>query len=249
MKALFSNLGYAKGISGSLYHHLALAKHHLYTPRNVQQQTLRQFRDIIDVHQPDVCCMVEVDRGSLQSGYFNQIKALMCEDYCEYDIVDKYGEKRLISHLPFHGGKSNAFLAKKPMPYKRHYFVHGTKRLLHEISLTPTLTLFFTHFSLQHHVRIKQFEQLRTLIKATEHEVVVLGDFNIFRGVDELAPLLETTGLVLLNDFEQPTFRFHQRALTLDIGLCSASLAPNARLDVIPQAFSDHAALLLNIDR
>lgn len=248
MKILFSNLGYARGISGSLYHHIAYANRHVYSPRYAQKRMLKQFRDIIDAHQPDLCCMVEVDRGSIHSGYLNQLKTLMCDDYCVSDIANKYGEERLISKMPLHWGKSNAFLSRKPLHFERKYFLHGTKRLIYQIQLSEQCTLFFTHFSLQQKVRRQQFQQIRELMREVQGEVILFGDFNIFAGTSELQPLLDDGTLVLLNDPSLPTFTFHKQHMMLDLCMCTPHLKNAAKLQVIPQSFSDHAALLLDID-
>jgi endonuclease/exonuclease/phosphatase family metal-dependent hydrolase len=90
-------------------------------------------------------------------------------------------------------------------------------------------------------------QQLAQLLQSTPGEVVLMGDFNILTGFGELAPLTEGAGLRLLNREDEVTFRFHRRHLILDLCLCSPSLAERCHLRVIPQPFSDHAALLLDI--
>jgi hypothetical protein len=52
MKILFSNLGYATGISGSLYHHVTRAYRHVYKSAAQQQAVMAQFRQIIDRRGP-----------------------------------------------------------------------------------------------------------------------------------------------------------------------------------------------------
>lgn len=247
MKILFSNLGYAKGISGSLQHHVRYSGRHVYVPPPVQQQVLEQFRALINAHRPDLCCLVEVDRGSFHSGYFNQIQALMCGTYCFHDIAGKYGDHRWVTRLPFHRSKCNAFLGKSDFPFERHYFSRGSKRLIYKLELTQGLTLFFSHFSLQQRVRQLQFAEMHRLVKETKGESIILADFNILNGFAELQPLLGDGHLCLLNREDEPTFTFHRRQLVLDLCLCSKSLAGCTTLTVIPQPFSDHAALLVEI--
>ncbi len=245
MKIIFSNLGYAKGISGALWQYVMRIDRQFYMRPSMQRRVLAQFREIIDDERPDMCCLVEVDRGSFHSGYMNQLQALMCEHYCFYDIADKYGEESLISALPFHRGKSNAFIARRDFPFQRLYFKHGSKRLIYKMDIAPDIRLFFAHFSLQYDVRVLQFEEMRRLVQETGKEVVILADFNIMRGFSELEPLLRHTDLRLLNREDEPTFRFHKRQLALDLCLCSASLAERVQLRIIPQMFSDHAAVVV----
>lgn len=248
MKILFSNLGYATGISGSLYHHVTKSWRHLYQPPALQRRVLGQFRQIMEAEKPDLCCLVEVDRGSLHSGYFNQIKALQCAHYNSFDIADKYGEMSPISRLPFHDGKSNGFLARTAYPFSRLYFRNGTKRLIYSIEVAPGLTVLFAHFSLKPAVRQNQFEEIAELVAGFGGEVIVLGDFNTLNGLGELDSLLANDRLRLLNRRDEATFTFHQWQHTLDLCLYTPGLETRLGLRVIPQPFSDHAGLLVSVD-
>jgi endonuclease/exonuclease/phosphatase family metal-dependent hydrolase len=246
-RILLSNLGYARGINGCLSHHLLLAHRHFYCSEVVQKQVLGQLSALIAEEDPDICCFVEIDQGSANSANFNQLAALVNEKYTFFDIENKYGAS---SRWRLHGltrGKSNAFMAKVPLDYEKLSFSHGTKRLVYKLHLPTEVTLFFAHFSLSRAVRVKQLQQLAQLLQSTPGEVVLMGDFNILTGFGELAPLTEGAGLRLLNREDEVTFRFHRRHLILDLCLCSPSLAERCHLRVIPQPFSDHAALLLDI--
>ncbi|MDC7676711.1 endonuclease/exonuclease/phosphatase family protein [Asticcacaulis machinosus] len=249
MKILFSNLGYATGISGSLYHHVTRAYRHLYQPPAQQRRVLAQFRQIMDIHTPDLCCLVEVDRGSLHSGFFNQIKALQCGRYETFDIADKYGETSAVSRLPFHDGKSNGFLANAPLAFSRLYFRNGTKRLIYRIEAINGVTVLFAHFSLKAAVRQNQFDEITELVDDIGGEVIVLGDFNTLNGLGELDSLLARDRLRLLNRRDEATFTFHQWRHTLDLCLYTPGLENRLALEIIPQPFSDHAGLLVSLDQ
>jgi hypothetical protein len=88
---------------------------------------------------------------------------------------------------------------------------------------------------------------MRTLISEVSGEVMVLADFNIMGGFSELAHLLEGRGMVILNDENEPTFFFHRRKKVLDLCVCTVGLAERCTMKVIPQPFSDHAALLIDV--
>lgn len=246
-KVLFSNIAYAKDISGTLWHHISRMNRHLYCSINVQEKALGQLKEIINVHKPDLCCLVEIDSGSVHCGYFNQMKALLDEDYRFSDVTGKYGEKNPVGKLPMMAGKSNGFLAKHDLPFKKLFLSHGTKRLIYQITLPGNITLFFTHFALSKDIRKKQLEETRELVKNTPGEVILMGDFNILKGFSELEPLLHKNNLHLLNTSTEHTFTFHRRKLILDLCICTEGLAKDAKLQIIPQPFSDHAALLLTI--
>lgn len=245
---LMSNLGYLRGINGGLVHHLRYAYRNVYCSREVQEACLKQVISLIELEDPDICCFVEIDKGSAKATSFNQLEALVSEHYPFFDIENKYGPLSRLRSLPFTRGKSNGFLAKRHLPYEKIYFTHGTKRLIYKISVSPGLTLFFAHYSLKKETRAAQLRQTRQIIEETPGEIILLGDFNIHSGFKELSPLMHNNNLILLNREEEPTFRFHTFELPLDLCICSPGIASRSRLKIIPQPYSDHQALLLTID-
>jgi endonuclease/exonuclease/phosphatase family metal-dependent hydrolase len=213
----------------------------------IQKTVLTQVKNIITMEQPDLCCLIEIDNGSLHSAYFNQIQELLDQEYRYFDISNKYGEDSFLRYLPSHKGNSNAFVSKIDFPFERFYFANGTKRLIHRIQLPDNRYIFFAHFSLNKAVRARQFAETNKLLRECPGEVILLADFNILDGFSELHPLLHETGLVVLNKEEEHTFTFHNRRLALDLCICSQSLSGRINLKVIPQPFSDHAAILIEI--
>jgi endonuclease/exonuclease/phosphatase family metal-dependent hydrolase len=247
-KILFSNIGYARGIDGTLWQHICRFNRHFYCSIPLQQQVLMQLKGIITSTRPDICCFVEIDEGSVHSARFNQIKYLLDDDYRHYDIADKYGPGNWLAGLPLHFGKSSAFMARMDYPFEKLYFTTGSKRLIHRIALPNGVMLYFTHFSLQRKVRQQQFAELRRLIDTQGAPVIVMADFNIMYGFAELQPFLDGADLVILNDEQQPTFRLHRTTKALDLCLCSKSIVGNMDLKIIQQPFSDHAALLVEAE-
>lgn len=244
---LFSNIGYARGIDGSLQQHIGRAGRHLYCGVPAQEHVLGQVRNIMKAEKPDVCCFVEIDQGSYHSARYNQLNALRDDDYRFHDIADKYGHNSLLGRLPLHVGKSNAFLAREDLPFERLYFRHGTKRLVYRLALPDGTALYFAHFSLKKDVRAKQFREVHDLTQRETGPVVLMADFNINQGFEELRPLLENTDLTVLNREDEHTFTFHRRKLALDLCLCSRGIADRTELRIIPQPFADHHALLVRI--
>lgn len=253
-KIFFSNIGYAKGIDGTLAQHLARIARHIRCGRPLQEDVLAQLRAILMQEEPDLCCLVEIDNGSFQSASFSQIAHIATEPYLFHDVADKYGPGNWIGGMPLHRGRCNAFLSKDRLSFERLYFANGSKRLIYKIVLPEDatghpggITLFFAHFSLMPAVRQRQFEELRSHISVCPGPVVVMADFNILQGFRELEPLLRGSDLIVLNDEAEPTFTFHTYRLALDLCVCTAELAERLDLKIIPQPFSDHAGLLLEI--
>lgn len=244
---LMSNLGHAIGINGGLAHHLRYAHRHVYCSPAVQQKSLRQLSTLIEQEDPDICCFVEIDKGSANSANFNQLESILGAHYRHFDIDNKYGQSSRLHRLSFTRGKSNAFMSKQPLAFEKLYFDHGSKRLIYKLRLDENTTLFFAHFSLNKDTRFKQLLHMRELIQHTEGNTILMGDFNVLTGLQELAPLLNENNMVLLNREDRPTFTFHRRKLVLDLCLCSHPLANASELRIIPQPYSDHAALLLKV--
>lgn len=245
---LFSNIGYAKGIDGSLAQHARHFHRHLYCPIPVQQQVLMQIKGLMKQENPDLCCFVEIEHDEVRPQRFSQLGSLIGEEYPFYDVADKYGPNSWLSRMPWHRGRCNAFLARREMPFERRYFSMGSKRLIYELSGPDNIAIFFAHFSLQRAVRAEQFSELRRLVERSNREVIVLADFNIMGGFAELDPLMRDNKLSVLSREDEPTFTFYKYRRPLDLCIASQSLVPRLGLKVVPQPFSDHAALLVTLD-
>jgi endonuclease/exonuclease/phosphatase family metal-dependent hydrolase len=190
---------------------------------------------------------MEIDKGSFTSAGLNQLQELINEKYRFFDIESKYAAKSRLGFFPLSKGKSNAYLAKQNFAHEKLYFHSGMKRLIYKIIIHQNLTLFFAHFSLNKSMRAKQILKTRDLMQETSGEVIFMGDFNILSGLGEISPLLDHGRFVLLNQEDAITFTFHKRKLVLDLCICSAGLVHQAHLKIIPQPYSDHAALMLTV--
>ena len=240
------NLGYLRGINGSLAHHIAYAHRHFYCSAASQSKAIGQLKAIITREDPDICCFVEIDQGSGHSAHLYQLEHVLNEHYRYFDIENKYGANSSLRNFSLTRGKSNSFISRMELPFERLSFTHGTKRLIYKLQLAEGITLFFAHFSLKKMVRAQQLMQAKQMIRDTLGEVIFLGDFNILDGLGELTGLLQDK-LVLMNNADHPTFRFGRTHKVLDICICTPGIAKNVVLKVIPQPYSDHAALLLDV--
>jgi len=246
-KILFINLGYARGIGGRLAEHIRYAHRHFYCSPIIQKEALRQFNELIVKEKPDVCCLVEINRGSFASAGFDQLAALINETYSFSDIENKYAQGSFLRSFAMTSGNCNAFIAKRKYNFEKLFFTRGMKRLVYKICLDKDLTLFFAHFSLKKTIRAQQIIEARNLMSKTPGEVIFLGDFNILSGLHEINPLLDQGRFILLNRDDHPTFFFHKQEKILDLCVCSPSLAEKTALKILPQSYSDHAALIVDI--
>ncbi len=247
LKILMSNIAYARGFDGALGRHVGRAYRHVYCSKAVQQNVMGDVKRLLDREKPDVCCFVEVERGGKGAKAFDQLRSLLDERFMYSDIANKYFAKGRYKWIPVLGRKCNAFCANRPLEFEHVYLDAGIKRLVYQITVNPKLTLFFAHFSLRRKVRKLQFESLAKVLQKTPGEHLVMGDFNVFGGPEEIAPFLGSTGLEVLNDPKLPTFRFHRRRSLVDLAMVSPSLRHRAELRIVEQPYSDHAALILDL--
>ena len=248
-RILMANIGYARGINGALASHIRHGLRHFWASHGLQRQTLDSLRGVLQQHHVDIACLLEIDSGSFTSYSLNQMQYLATEPYTYSDIENKYLESSRLRSLPFTKGKSNGFLANRAVNFQKVAFSCGTKRLIYALELEENLTLYFAHFSLNHETRSAQIDEFLTLATENKGEVILMGDFNVLRGLNEVLPKLENSGLTLLNDPAAHTFSFHKQRLVLDLCIASASLLPRLKLEVIRQPYSDHDALMLDIKK
>ena len=248
VRVLLSNVAYGRGLSGSFSDQILRAYRHVYTRPSVRAAVVEEVRQLVEATRPDVAGFIEVDRRLASGPSLDRLLSVLAPTHPHGDVANKYFETPRGRFVPVLGRNCNAFCATTPLPFERMYLPNGMKRLVHKITLAPELTLFFAHLSLRRAVRARQIADLGRLVAVTPGEHILMGDFNVFGGLDELRPLLEASPLVLLNDEAKTTHRFHRTHRVLDLGFCSPSLRGRASLDVIEQSYSDHAALLLRLE-
>lgn len=247
LRVVYANLGYSREIDGSLGHHLARLHHHVYTPRSAQMRSLEFVREAMRRLEPDLSCFVEIDQGSLTNGYFDQFPVLRGDHHQFATIDNKYSATRKFRRLSVSRGKSNAFLATRPVTCTKRYLDFGKKRLVYDIDISG-LRVLVVHCSLLRRVRERQFEQIAAWIAERDAPTMVIGDFNMFMGDRELAPLMKGEGLFHANKLSGPTFRFGPYRASLDTCLVSQSLAGKCAVEIIDQPFSDHQMFKIDVD-
>lgn len=247
VRILFSNLGYARGISGNLKDHLRYGLRHLVNSARVRQSVFAELGDLLNEQQPDIVALVEVEQQPRTRRLLEQALNIANMELGWQHYQNKYAAKGPATQLPGMKHKAMALMASAPLQFDALYFADGSKRLVYRVQLADSVELYIAHFALSRKVRARQFTQLREWIDGRETSAIVMGDFNIFAGIGELSPLQRHDGLVLLNDPARHTFRFWRNRMMLDLALVSPDLAPRATVEVFDQPYSDHDALLLEL--
>lgn len=207
----------------------------MYLPKKVENNVLRKLKTIISAENPDLICLVEIEKNK-------QIKNLISDKYPFYDIDIKYGEDSILRKLPVFKVKGNAFISKQKLAFKKHYLKNGTKKLLYEIKLPNKISVILMHFSLEKNVRAKQFQEIWKMF-ANVKSKIICGDFNIFGGLSELDDFMKKADLKLAH--ENPTFPAFKPKRPLDLFLCSKNLKTKTK--VLKTQLSDHLPVILEL--
>lgn len=235
-KMLLLNLGYCTGLNGSLFQYLSNFYRYIFLPSKIEENVLHNLSQLIHEEHPDLICLIEIEQGKQISGVINK-------EYSFYDIETKYGKDSFLRKLPFFKNKSNAFLSRHKISFKKHFLKNGTKKLLYELSLPENIKLIFMHFSLSRKVREKQFDELDLLFKNVKNKIIC-GDFNIFGGFSEIDRLIKKSKLRLAQ--KEPTFPAFNPKRPLDLFLCSKNLKIKTR--VLNKQLSDHLPVLMELE-
>lgn len=210
------------------------------------RKTHRQFTAITDFIKscnPDIVGLVEVDGGSFRSGKVNQAHSL-AEEMDHFAVFQgKYSHTSLSRFCPIMRKQGNAFLAKDEMISQRyHYFNNGIKRLVIEIEMDEFM-IMLVHLSIHYKHRQEQLRTLSTLIKNIHKPVMVAGDFNIFKGADELKELYQTTHLRNANIHGAVTFPSKKPKWELDLILHSPEISIK-KFSIPNVVLSDHLPVM-----
>lgn len=238
-RILLYNVGYETALDGSLRQYLLHFHRYFYTPRTVIRRVRKAIYGLLEREKPDVACFVEL-HGKKRS--LPHPHAYSCSD-----VEAKYGLPRGLRRLPFFRDNCNGFMAREHLPFEKRYFRRGAKKLIYEIKLRDNLSLILVHFSVHRRVRRSQCRELQEFI-GTRKKVILCGDFNIFRGPEELQALADACDLRIVNTPGDATFPSAHPRKALDLFLCPREMA-NARATVLERVHaSDHLPVLLEMD-
>jgi len=237
-KILLLNIEYGLDLNGSLFEYFLKGYRYLRCRKRVQSRVYMGLQKILKREKPDVCCLIEVDER--QKAY------LKSRDYPDLATANKYGGW-FMARLPKFAKKCHAVLAKEPFTVKKHYLKRGVKKLVYEIVLPNGVHLFIAHLAvLFSSVRQKQLEDLARFT-AGKGKVIVCGDFNIYKGLNELDGFIKKTGYTLANKKSDKTFPAYRPKHPLDIFLHSKEIK-EVELKVLHDQISDHRPVLLTVE-
>jgi len=197
---------------------------------------------------PDVIGLIEVDAGSYRSHRKNQALTI-AEALGHYHTYrSKYAENHpLLSRIPILSKQGNAFITKNDITQETfHYVTRGMKKLVIELELENVVFLL-VHLALSYKARQEQLRQLKSIVRNIKKPCIVAGDFNVFKGRDELELFREAAGLLEFNGELEPTYPSWNPKHALDFVLHTPTIEMK-RYNVPQVGYSDHLPVICDFE-
>jgi len=240
MKIALYNIQYCAGINGSIRQYLLKFWRYLWSSNAILKIICRFLRKV----RPDVALLLEVDGGSIRSRFKSQVEEIskklklpFCYSKC------KYHPRSLLSKLPFFSKNHNSVLSKKEGVVKTHYLKNGTKKLVQEY-IIGGISIFMVHLSLNKKVRSKQLTELGRMLKKCPNLYMVCGDFNVFRGLDEIFKFIKNNRLHLVKTGD--TFPSVDPIKRLDLIMAHEDIKVKS-VEVGDVKYSDHLPVIVEV--
>lgn len=233
------NIAYGTGAPDAFYERFLTGHRYLRT----SQVHLDRIMNFIEKENPDILGLVEVDTGSIRTKFVNQVETIANHLNHFHHCSVKYGEDSFGRTIPILRMQGNAVLTKKRIPDKQfHYFPVGFKRLIIELDIGG-ISFFLVHLALQKRIRKKQLDFLTEIVRKHKN-IIVAGDFNIFKGNQEIAKFQQELKLINPNQKSLPTYPSWHPRKELDFILHSANIKVT-HFSVPKVKFSDHLPIMM----
>ena len=243
------NIEYCEGMEGLWYQYLEFWRF-FFPPKNLDQKIVDALKKL----KPDVLSLVEVDTGSFRAKKDEVVffeEKLGMSSFVEKIKYPFKGWLKLFHYVPILNKQANAIISKYQISKVRYHLFHeGMKRVViqADIHCPKKVTLLLAHLALRGNTRAKQIKELTKIINRIKNPVLLMGDFNTFRGEEELKQLMQETHLkdkIRLNKYSlrltQPTWHPLRR---LDYVLYSSKIKVH-KYNVLNFPFSDHMPLFV----
>ena len=253
VKLITYNIEYCEGIEGIWYQYFKFWKI-FFPPRNLDQKRVQALKRL----NPDILALVEVDTGSFRSRGRDEVryfeKGLGMKNFIEKIKYPFQGWLKLFHYAPILNKQANAIVSKyKFSKVKYHLFHEGTKRVVIDatINCPKKVTLLVAHLALGTNTRAAQIEELIKIINKIKNPVILMGDFNTFKGVSELKKLMKETHLKDKAQLDKHSIRLTQPtwhpSRRLDYVLVSQQIKVK-KYEVLNYPFSDHMPLFVEFE-
>jgi len=254
VKLICYNIEYCSGLKGKWYDYFNIYREIFVPPKNLDTKMIEALKQF----EPDILGLVEVDIGSKrakkdEAKFFSE--GLEMKDFDEaVKYIDKGAGKFAKKIMPKMRKQAIAVLTKYKIEHiKHHVLSKGVKRILIEVALKcpKKVTILLGHLSLGKKARKKQLQDIAGIVKNIKGPLILMGDFNTFKGEKEIEELLSNTRLENksklnhdANHFTQPTFK---PTMVLDYILTSKDIKVND-YKILRIPLSDHLPVMIDFE-
>ena len=242
MKILIYNIAYSTGLKGSLLGYATnFWRYLVWAPK----KTFRRLVEFLKKQNADVLCLLETDSGSFRNRFRSQPKAIAEQlSFPLFWSASKYGPRSPLRHLPTFRKQEDAVLSKIKGEIKDHYLKNGEKKLVQEF-VAQGISLFVVHLGLRASLRAKQLRELTEILRTCPRPHLVCGDFNIFKGLNEIQIFIRENRLISVQT--RATFPSLKPKFLVDLILASETIrVKDAGVEDVP--FSDHLPVWVEIE-
>jgi endonuclease/exonuclease/phosphatase family metal-dependent hydrolase len=242
MKLLLYNVCYCMGVGNGYKDYISCNKNIVLNPK-----ALNKIANFIKKQKPNIVGLVEVDMGSIRSHHIDQSEHIKNKLGFNYIAsFCKYGNSKL-GKLPYFKHMANSIISKnKFSKVNEHYFKYGKKKLVIEVEIDSRFVLYLVHLSLTRKSREKQIKELAKIVSKNKKPKIVLGDFNTFKGDQELIEFMRLTGMNLA-EHNLETFPAWDPKKCLDHVLYSKNIKINKIHSPIVN-YSDHLPIIVDFN-
>ncbi len=242
MKIMFYNTGYCTGIGNSHLEYFSRCYRFLLAPKKI----VSNIAEFIKQQKPDIVGFAEIDSGSFRTGFRSQIKHISKKlNFDHRSYTCKYPKISPLAYTPIFKRHCNGIISKEnPEEVKHHFLSAGFKRLFIEYKV-KNITFFLAHLALRKHVRKRQIEEISSIMKACKTKKVLMGDFNIFDGKEELKQLMKENSLKF-TDKDEKTFPSWDPKKHLDFILTSKDIKVK-NFKTFNKNLSDHLPIMVEL--
>jgi endonuclease/exonuclease/phosphatase family metal-dependent hydrolase len=241
MKIVFYNIAYCTGLNGSWLQYLGKMWRFFWLPFRARNRII----ETLEKEKADVICLAEVDEGSFRNRFRSQSRhlaqKLLFPFFYTQNIYRQWSMWKLMTLVR---KQHDAILSHHPGQLKRHEFSVGGQKLVLEY-VVGNISIFSVHLSVvSKKVRRQQLKELAEITRNCPRPHLVCGDFNIFKGLEELRDFIRSTGLKRI--IKKPTFPSISPKQYLDIFLASPGIKV-LRSGVVESYCSDHLPVWVEI--
>lgn len=233
------NVGYLTGMTGRRGEYVTHAGQFFFRHTKRRERIAQNITKLTEEEKPDILFLEEVwnDR------YMAHVK----KQFTESHVDIKYKPGGFFRLPPFFRGHCNGLFLRDPGQVSKLFLKNGAKKLVYQVDIHGGPSLFFSHLALGKNTRKKQFAELSSLV-CQKDQVLVAGDFNIFKGVSEIEGLLRSANLNIANDLSCKTFPAYRPKHAIDLFLVSPTIIVKQVKVLDNIQLSDHLPVLIDIE-